>query len=481
MPRRKTTANGSRPQYDLSYVQAWVRATHSRRGDHTGTAVASLSLVLANTALALGLAIILARALGPEGYGIYAFAFSLVTLLALPANAGMPMLITREVARYEFREEWGRIRGLLARTNQAVVILALCIVPVAAGVAWIAFRREELGSMQLLTFFWALPLVPLMALGRLRGAALRGLRRVVQGQLPEHIVRPGLQLVAVGTLWYAGSLTPSRAMGMHVLASGGAFLVGVVMLLRALPRGVWRGPAVHETHSWAASLLPLSLLAGLQLINQQAGVVALGLLATKEEVGIYKASVQGATFVSSALIAVNMVAAPHFARLYEARDLGRLQDVVTANSRLMLAFALPPSLALVGFSGTLLQVVFGAEYGPGRVALAILGVGQLMSASFGPVVYLLNMTGNERQTLRAIGLGACMNILLLAGLVPLFGLNGAAVATAGAMLVWNVLMWHFVRSSLRIQTLPFSIRLRRGQTQPAPSRTSTERRPVRKM
>jgi O-antigen/teichoic acid export membrane protein len=43
--------------------------------------------------------VLLARMLGAEGYGIYAYAFALVTLLAMPAKAGLPQLVVRETAR----------------------------------------------------------------------------------------------------------------------------------------------------------------------------------------------------------------------------------------------------------------------------------------------------------------------------------------------------------------------------------------------
>ena len=36
--------------------------------------------------------VLLARTLGPEGYGVYAFFFALVSFLAIPAQIGMPNL-----------------------------------------------------------------------------------------------------------------------------------------------------------------------------------------------------------------------------------------------------------------------------------------------------------------------------------------------------------------------------------------------------
>jgi O-antigen/teichoic acid export membrane protein len=59
------------------------------------------SFVIKTSSVGFGFftAVLLARMLGAEGYGIYAYAFALVTLLAMPAKAGLPQLVVRETAR----------------------------------------------------------------------------------------------------------------------------------------------------------------------------------------------------------------------------------------------------------------------------------------------------------------------------------------------------------------------------------------------
>ena len=145
------------------------------------------------TLLNLGLAIVLARALGPEGYGIYAYTYALVSIIAIPAQSGLPTLVVREVANYHQKEEWGFLRGILRYSNKVVLILSAILLIGSALVALIFV--ESINSVQFETFSWALLLIPLVALGKIRDGALRGLNKVVQGQIAEMLVLPGLLFV----------------------------------------------------------------------------------------------------------------------------------------------------------------------------------------------------------------------------------------------------------------------------------------------
>lgn len=410
---------------------------------------------IANTLFGLAVAVLLARSLGAGGYGVYAFAFSLVSLIAVPAQLGVPQLLVREIARYRFQKEWGLLRGLLRRSNQIVVGFSLALGAVAAGVAWFLYSRADL--VQTETFLWALPLIPLIALGNIRGAALRGLRRVIQGQLPEMVLRPGfLLLLAGGTLLFS-TLTPSVAMALHALAAALAFGAGTVMLVRFVPVETSNAEPQYETRAWIHSMVPLSLLAGMSVVNSQTDIVMLGLFTASEEVGIYRAATQGATLVVFLLSAINMVIAPYISQLSTAGDKARLQRLATTSARAILLAAFPVALVFVVYGETVLALVFGVEYASGHAPLAILCVGQLVNAAAGSVGLLLNMAGYERDTARGVAVATGSNVVLNLLLIPPFGMNGAAIATAVTLVIWNSLLcWQvWVRMGIQSTAIRF--------------------------
>jgi O-antigen/teichoic acid export membrane protein len=170
----------------------------------------SIALRILYAFLGLALGVVLARAMRPDGYGLYTFALSTITLLAIPAQVGLPALLVREVAKYHLNSNWGLFRGILLRANQAVFAISGLIVVIAATALWLL--GDRLTSEEVYTFNWSLVLLILIALGDVRAAVLRGLRKVVQGQLPEQALVPGFLLTLALAAGMFGSISAATAM-----------------------------------------------------------------------------------------------------------------------------------------------------------------------------------------------------------------------------------------------------------------------------
>jgi O-antigen/teichoic acid export membrane protein len=413
--------------------------------------------------LGFALAVLLARALGAEGYGIYAFVFSIVSILAVPAQLGLPHLLVRETARYRYQGNWGLLRGLLRWSDRIVISFSLGIGLASAAVAYsISYHTA---SVELNAFLYALALIPLVALGNVRGAALRGLGSVVQGQLPEMILRPGIFLVLVAASALFTQLTAPTAIALHGIAAGLAFFLGSMLLRRSLPPQAKSVDPRYTARDWISSVLPLSLLTGMLIVNTQTDVVMLGLLATTEDVGIYRAVAQLAMLVVFVFTAVDMVIAPYISQMYAARETERLQRLVTLSARAVLTAALPVAIAFLLFGETILAVVFGPDFGSGHAALAILCLGQLANAAAGSVVTLLNMAGHERDTAARVAIATVSNIILNLVLIPPFGTVGAAIASAVTLTLWNSLLCYQVWVRMGIQSMAFRLPFTRPNTQ----------------
>jgi len=105
----------------LQFTQTLLHGPMVRRG------YATLIIKLLNLFLVLLLNVLLARMLGAEELGIYAFAVSVVTILSIPAMAGLPALLVREVAKNQLMENWMLLKGVLARAFQFSFVLSTLI------------------------------------------------------------------------------------------------------------------------------------------------------------------------------------------------------------------------------------------------------------------------------------------------------------------------------------------------------------------
>jgi O-antigen/teichoic acid export membrane protein len=422
-----------------------------------------------HTLLTLAITILLARVIGAEQYGVYAFVYALVNLLGIPAQLGVPTLVVREIAAYQIRGEWGLMRGLLTRGFQAVLVTAASVA--LAGLLGALLFSGRLSEVTLQTSAWGLLLLPLLALSNLRGSALRGLGKVVQGLLPEQLLLPGafLLLLASTLLNPTTALGASHVMALHVLAAAFAFVVGALLLVRTIPVQVRDVVRQYDTRRWVASVVPLALIAGMQVINRRTDIVMLGFFATAEDVGVYRVVSLGASQVCFTLSAVNAVIAPQISQLYASGDHERLQRMVTISARVILLTALPVAGTLIAFGSPLLSMVFGAEYAVGGRTLAILSLGQLFNAGMGSVGLLLNMTGHERDTARGLAVAAAGNVLLNLLLVPPFGIEGAAAATVVTYGIWNVVLARQVYRRLGVVSLGITPPRRGSKSKCSPS------------
>ena len=407
-------------------------------------------------------AIVLAKMLGPSGYGAYAFVMALVGFVTIPSELGVPGLAVREIAAANARKDWGSMRGFIIRSHQMIGVMSLVLA--VCGAAALLIWGDDLDPVKARCMWLALLLIPLVSLGSLRGAMLRGLRKVVLGQLPEQVIRPAALLVLILLLYLGGHAfeTAVSVMAVQIVSVAIAFGCGLVLFMRNRPPELATAvPQFRSTAAWLHSSIPFGLSAAMQLINGRTDVLVLGMFRDDAEVGVYRVAVQLATLIIFAQQTVNAIQGPHVAHLYAEGDMKKLQKMITKSSRLTFAFSLSIVVLLFLFGELIIRLAFGHQYVGAYWPLLILSVGQLVNASTGAVANVLNMTGHERDTTRIILVGAVLNVALNFALTPLLGMVGAAIATASGLITWNLLMWHQAFKRTGIDTSPLVRRKRR--------------------
>ena len=407
-----------------------------------------------NRLIALVVGIALARGLGAEGYGVYAYAFALMSVLMVPAELGMPVLLVREVAASVAKLDWAYVRGICIRSTQIVLAASTTISLIAAFLVW--QFGESIPSDQRQTLLLVLLLLPLSVLSKAFASALHGLQHVVIGQAVEALLRPTLVLLGVLVLFAAAPVMrlPQYAMAVQVVVAVAVLFISLLLLIRYLPNAARTTKARHRTREWLANAIPFTLIGGAGIINNQVDILMLGYFRPPEDVGIYRVAVQGSVLVAFGLQAMTAVVAPQFARLYAQGDMARLQRLITISARVVFITALPVVLIFVLAGGTIAGRVFGPEFVASHYPLAILAVGQLVNTMFGPVGALLQMVGYENITARMIIITALLNIPLNALLILFYGATGAAMATAICVGLLHLLLFFIARKRLGLRALP---------------------------
>jgi O-antigen/teichoic acid export membrane protein len=421
--------------------------TPSLRNHLIQGAFGSFGLKLGQTLLSLVWAVVLARLLGVDGFGIYVFCISIVNLLTIPSMLGGQQLLVREVAAYNAKDELHFLFGLLQRIRQATTTASILLSLCAAGVGWWIYQESPLRW----PFLIAMSLIPLITAMNLQGAVLWGLRNVLLGQA-NRVLLPALCLVVISFIsWFKRpAFTPTIALAAYA-ASAGLLVIAIHVVMRLVfPKSTSPIKPAYENSRWMHSMLPFMFSDAMQMLNNETSVVLLGAMQGVEAVGLFRVGQQGAGLVPFGLLAVNMAIAPIVAELFAKGEKQRLQNMISRSIIAIMGFAIPVALCLILGGRWLLPLVFGRQFAPAYIPLVVLCLGQLVNTCAGSVGLILNMVGLEHLVARGVAIAALINVALNAVLIPFWGPTGAAIASSTSLAIWNVLLtrWLYKKTGI---------------------------------
>lgn len=396
-----------------------------------------------------------AHAIGAEGYGNYAFAIAWMTILAYLAALGFEVSVMRFVAAYRAQGQWGLLRGVIQYADRRAGLTGLAIVGI--GLISLVWFGQRIPVTLRITLMIGLPLVPLWALVWIRCAVVRALGGVLTALAPDRIVREGFLILLIGAaLLVRWPVDAPQAMAATVLSGLVAFSMTSLAMHWWRRVSVLRKPAEYDARSWRRTTLPLLTIAVTDTVINRTGVVLLGWFGLVRDAGVYSLAANIALLVLLPRTALNALFAPLVADLFARGDRAGLHGLIVRTAWWTLSGAAGVALPLCLIAHPILQLL-GTGFSDGAPALRILLIGQLFASAAGPQLFLLTMTGHERETAFLQAAVAVANIGLSALFIWQAGLQGAAWAatimqlglTAGLAL----LIWHKLRLALGLIAL----------------------------
>jgi O-antigen/teichoic acid export membrane protein len=94
--------------------------------------------------------------------------------------------------------------------------------------------------------------------------------------------------------------------------------------------------------------------------------------------------------------------------------------------------------------------LYGKDFVQSYRCLSILVLGQIVNSFAGPVGLLMTMTAYQNEAALIIGCAAALNIVMNYLFIPLFGIQGAAMATVITAILWNMALLTRVAKHLNI-------------------------------
>jgi O-antigen/teichoic acid export membrane protein len=199
-----------------------------------------------------------------------------------------------------------------------------------------------------------------------------------------------------------------------------------------------RPPGGRDPRHTAAIVPTAGWLLVIELSNlamYASGRIILGVYRTPRAVGLYEGPVRAHNLLYALAGALAVPTVPTASRYVATGDHRRLRELAVRGSRYTLALFVPLCVTLMVMSKPIVTVWLGARYADGATAMSILVSYWLVYGALIVTPGFLVGAGEARTAGRTLACAAVINLVLALILTPKLGVEGPAVATAGAFAV----------------------------------------------
>lgn len=368
-------------------------------------------------------AILLARYFAVAEYGAYIFGVTMATIIAVIATLGADGMLARSwgwsALSGEARNHWVfHCHNWFWRRSIPIVILLVAM-------AWVfaLYSQSTTVWIEIFALSFAFPFL----IANLLQSFFVATKRVVFANL----IQLGLRLIMLASVlvffFYWQAEPVSLIAMMLILMTAYIVLIWLKMshkhgLVSSKPQG---------------SNLAFMLLKWGNLLLAQIDIVILKIFSTNTNIAYYGVALQLSALVVFVLNAVSSNIIAQVAHDYKHCDRDNFQRKVTGYTRIIVALSSIVLITLI-VAGYWITLLYGEDYTKAYGIFCVLMIGQAVNVMCGSVFTILNMSGHEKITCRVFYQALILNIVLGVTLIYPLGVYGVAIASAIAMIYWNI-------------------------------------------
>lgn len=422
----------------IGKARGWLKAN-----PNLPATLGALVIKVGGAALSFGFSFLIARKLGAAGTGGYALALSTATFGATIALFGLDYVALRTIAGNIREGKIAEARGMSRSTMQATCGFALAIGLFLIGFGDLLLNRVlDVGLDRQMVIIAGLAVVPL-TFARMTIVSLRGTGSVLASQWFDG---PQPMLISVmillGFIVTGATISTLGVTAMFFSVTACSALVAYTVYqarIRAWPPSEPAAIKPLLGQGWQISFVVLS-----RLVLDWLVLVSLSSSYSVAVVGQFRTAWQITTLVTIIINTFETVSGPRIAAAHRVNDRQQIRSIIRQSVISMMALSAPLFIVMFLFPEWLLGL-FGPEFPAAAPALRILAVGQLINIVSGPLGLVMLMTGHERWTARVSVAALVVLGVLCVTVIPAYGLVGAAITTAGIILLRTGTLFVLVR------------------------------------
>lgn len=376
--------------------------------------------------------IVLARSLGTEQYGQYAFLMWFLGFALMAINLGLNSMVTRFVAealgRQATDEPKALVRLMLMMRGLAALLISAAIL-VFSGFWAKTFTNSGSQIYFILLGFALLP----QAMNFAFISIFAGFQKYEYSAYLTLGSNP-LRLALIIVLVILG-FGLQEILIANIIAWVAGTLIGIFVLRRIIPLKVLLSPSPLNPALKKSALkyaLTMTGVLGLSyFLWQQAEVLLLGLYRPVEEVGFYTLASK-LPWLSMMLIpsVFGAVLLPAIAEQFGKGDMEKLKKIYLTAARYLMMLALPLAAGGIALASPIISLLYGADYAPVITLMQILFIPFAMVGICYAATGVIQGTNQPAFIIKVELFLVCLNIGLNLWFIPRYGVLGAAIASS---------------------------------------------------
>ncbi|REJ83275.1 MAG: hypothetical protein DWQ44_10510 [Bacteroidetes bacterium] len=411
--------------------------------------VHSLAFRITGLALIYLSQVLLARLMGVKGYGEYTVIITAINFLLVFSLFGLDTASLRFIPSAMQKKEFGKVQGFVKFSVRMITFLALVA---SAGIfTFLIFKSRKFSINFSEALFWSVLLLPFLALVYQSSSILRAFHKVKASMSPIYFYLP--VFTAIGWLYYYNNhnkLGVDAVMMINLICTILVCIIVYRRVSRHATNNLPEGKSQYERSLWMKVSSTLFLVTFIGMLQKQSDIFFVNHFLGFSKAGIYGVASKLAFLVALGLSVVDYVFVPKISGLWESGKKEDLCQMMRQASRQILMISLPLAVILLlggkfflGFFGK----AFTAAYGP----MMILIFAQLVNALTGMAGSTLAMTGHHAYFFLFGFISFLIQVLLNVYLIPEYGVTGAAIASATAIILFNLMSYYFVKKKLGLK------------------------------
>lgn len=382
---------------------------------------------------------IIVRLLGPSGWGDYAVLLSIFSLYMIPVSSGVTSGVQKFVAEERDDQHWRehviRFYAVLAFVTVLIGVAVMVAFTALGGAAYF-FGESFTLYLYLLSGYILISQFYALCNRILLGMSLE----MLSGPLE---VAKKLFTVTFGILLVFSGLHVEGMIGGHIIANLVlACVAGYWIAKRISLSSLFRNRPESFPYSDVMSFNVLNI--GLILLVMSlfhVDIIMLRVLSDSATTGFYKAALALAEYLWIVPIALKTVLLHSSSTLWSNNRADQITNLSARITRYTVLLVVLMAIGIAVLSTRFIPIYYGEEFSVAVIPLLLLLPGAVGFAAARPLKSISQGSGKMRVLIGVTAVAAAINLALNGLLIPLYGMNGAAVATSisyGSMFVLYV-------------------------------------------